>query len=133
MSEKFDNLTGRWTGRYDYPNDADAVPFEVLLDEQEGILSGDITEPNTFRRDMGAHLAATLIGDRSGFDVSFRKTYGGFDHGDDLIYEGALNGALTRIDGVWRFPSEPDWRGRFMMVRAVELRAKRAVADEVPF
>ncbi len=133
MSEKFENLTGRWTGRYDYTRDAEAVPFEVVLDDNGGVLSGDITEPNTFRRDMGAHLAATLIGDRLGFDVSFRKTYGGFDQGDDPIYEGALNDALTRIDGVWRFPDEPDWLGRFMMVRTVELRAKRAVADEVPF
>jgi hypothetical protein len=133
MGAQFENLTGRWTGRYDYDRDAAAVPFDVVLDDHAGVLSGDMTEPNTFRRDMGAHLAATLIGDRLGFDVSFRKTYGGFDQGDDPIYEGALNGDLTRIDGVWRFPDEPEWLGRFMMVRIVELRTTRSVADEVPF
>ncbi|WP_341368543.1 hypothetical protein [Yoonia sp. BS5-3] len=125
-----DTLTGRWTGRYDYGDGLGPVPFEATINEIERTLSGEITEPNTFRRDMGGHLAAIIIGTRTGFDVSFRKTYDGFEQGDDPLYAGKLNGALTRIDGTWRFPKEPMWSGRFMMVRAVDARARRRAVAE---
>ncbi|MEL6839582.1 MAG: hypothetical protein AAFP85_09835 [Pseudomonadota bacterium] len=128
MGDGGNSITGRWTGRYDYSGKAAPVPFDAALEDNAGILSGEVTEPNTFRRDMGAHLAALLLGERTGFDVSFRKTYDGFDQGDDPVYEGALNTALTRIDGFWRFPNDPHWSGRFMMVRAVDMRARRKVA-----
>lgn len=133
MGHSDNSLSGRWTGRYDYGGTAAPVPFEVVLEDSDGTLSGEITEPNTFRRDMGTYLAALLLGERAGFDVSFCKTYDGFDQGDDPVYEGALNAAMSRIDGVWRFPSDPKWCGRFMMVRAVDARARRMATAEVGF
>ncbi len=131
MVDNEKSISGRWTGRYDYGGLAAPVPFEAVLEESAGLVSGEITETNTFRHDMGAHLAAFLIGERVGVDVSFRKTYEGFDQGDDPVYEGALNTAMTRIDGVWRFPKDPKWAGRFMMVRAVDARVQRKVAAEI--
>ncbi len=133
MGEEFKSLTGAWMGRYDYEIGVPPVPFEVALIEEAGSLSGEVTEPNTFRDDMGAHLAALLIGERDGFDVSFLKTYDGFDQGEDPVYQGALNVALTRIDGMWSFPRQPNLRGRFMMVRAVAARARATQMQEAPF
>lgn len=133
MGEEYTSLTGAWMGRYDYDIGAPSVSFEAQMAEEDGHLSGDMTEPNTFRDDMGAHLAARLFGSRMGNDVSFRKTYDGFDQGDDPVYEGQLNVAMTRIDGIWRFPSDPGMRGRFMMVRAVVCRARTEQSAEIPF
>lgn len=133
MFEGSDTLCGKWTGRYDYGGMEAPVPFDVVMEDVAGALSGEITEPNTFRADIGGHLTAVLIGVRSGSDVSFRKSYDGFDQGDDPFYEGRLNGALTRIDGLWRFPKDAGMSGRFMMVRAVDVRARKAAAVEAVF
>lgn len=128
-----ETISGRWAGRYDYDNGDQPVPFEAVLEEFAGTLSGEITEPNTFRQDMGAHLAAMIVGTRTGFEVSFCKTYDGFEQGGDPVYKGMLNTALTRIDGTWRFPNEPWLQGRFMMVRAVDARARREAVVETAF
>ncbi|MEO0918979.1 MAG: hypothetical protein AAFY31_18695 [Pseudomonadota bacterium] len=124
------SLSGHWAGRYEYGVGAEPVPFEAVIAEAAGQLLGDITEPNTFHRNMGAELTATLMGQRTGRNVYFRKTYHGFDQGDDPVYEGQLNGALTRIVGTWRFPKSPSLSGRFMMVRAVDMRARQKAAAE---
>ncbi len=131
MTDIFTTLSGVWMGRYDYGEGLFPVSFEAILQEEAGALSGEITEPNTFRSDMGSDLIARLAGTRHGHDVSFRKTYAGFDQGDDPVYEGVLNGALTRIDGVWRFADHPEWSGAFMMVRAVRAKAGERAAMEV--
>ncbi|MDX8351914.1 hypothetical protein [Cognatiyoonia sp. IB215182] len=124
------SISGHWTGRYEYGLGAEPVPFEAVIAEAAGQLLGDITEPNTFHRDMGAELTATLMGQRTGHDVYFRKTYDGFDQGDDPVYEGQLNSAMTRILGRWRFPKSPALSGRFMMVRAVDISSRKETAVE---
>lgn len=125
------SLSGHWNGRYDYGWGAEPVPFEAVIEDAAGQLLGGITEPNTFHRDMGAELTATLLGQRTGHDVQFRKTYDGFDQGDDPVYEGEVNGTFTRIDGLWRFPTNPSLSGRFMMVRAVEAGVRQQAAVEM--
>ena len=128
MTDGFTTLSGAWMGRYDYGAGQCPVSFEAMLQDDAGALSGQITEPNTFRRDMGASLTASLVGDRLGYDVTFRKIYAGFDQGGDPVYEGVLNAALDRIDGMWRFSNDPQWSGRFMMIRALRVRARRKIA-----
>ncbi len=122
------DLSGRWTGRYDYQGALSPVAFEAVLDDQDGHLVGTITEPNSFASGQGPHLQASLKGNRLGSSVSFTKYYHGFDQGDDPIYDGDANAALTRISGQWRFATLPGWCGRFVMVRAPEAQARRRKA-----
>ena len=124
-------LSGRWIGRYDYTGRAlPAVAFEVVLEDARGDLKGSLTEPNGFRPDRGATLRARLIGGRDGAAVRFVKYYIGFDQDDDPHYKGAVNAALTRIEGQWWFPTIADWGGRFVMTRERVQILQRAVAVE---
>ncbi|MCY1127634.1 hypothetical protein OU426_12275 [Frigidibacter sp. RF13] len=125
MAARSDDLTGRWLGRYDYQGAAEPVPFEVDLHDAGGTLTGDITEPNSFRPDQGTILSAVLNGDHNGQRVSFLKRYVGFDQGDHPRYQGELNAARTRIEGRWHFPKSPTLTGRFVM-----MRKPRAAAEE---
>ncbi|MCF7697739.1 hypothetical protein [Loktanella sp. M215] len=126
------DLTGRWIGRYDYASRVmPAVAFEVELVEDGGDLTGMITEANGFRSDKGATLRARLIGGRNGAEVKFAKYYIGFDQDDDPHYAGTVNDALTRITGLWHFPTVGGAGGRFVMTRErvqVAVRARRMVA-----
>ncbi len=103
------------------------VPFEIEMIDADGFLSGTVSEPNTFRDDMGSTLTATIAGQRSGDQVSMRKTYNGFEQ-DDPIYEGRLNDACNRITGTFHFEILPMIQGRFVMVRAVSAKARQKVA-----
>ncbi|WP_284166004.1 hypothetical protein [Frigidibacter sp. SD6-1] len=125
MTGRNDSLTGRWLGRYDYQGAAEPVPFEVDLHDTGGSLTGDVTEPNSFRPDQGTILSAVLNGDHNGLRVSFIKRYVGFDQGDHPRYQGELNPARTRIEGRWHFPKSPAQSGRFVM-----MRKPRAAAEE---
>ncbi|MFZ3580588.1 hypothetical protein ACOI1H_00265 [Loktanella sp. DJP18] len=112
------DLSGRWIGRYDYASRVlPAVAFEVELVEDRGDLAGMITEPNGFRSDRGATLRARLIGGRDGAEVRFVKYYVGFDQDDDPHYAGRVNDALSRIEGLWHFPTVGGAGGRFVMTR----------------
>jgi hypothetical protein len=119
------SLTGRWIGRYDYDGGGPVVSFEARLVERGGALWGETVEPNTFRPDLGAELAAVLMGEREGAEVRFVKTYTGFNEGDRPRYSGHANAALTRIAGIWRIRL---MTGRFVMVR--DEPASRAKAKQ---
>ena len=112
------SLAGAWSGEYAYAvfGRGERVPFNALLGETGGALSGSIDEPNTFGDPSAARLFAHVDGERAGTRVRFTKTYdgsGGQTH--SVFYEGEANAALTRIDGVWRV----SWlRGTFFMERA---------------
>lgn len=125
MTEQHKDLTGRWMGRYEYDRGGTPTAFEAELTEAAD-LSGEMWEPNGFRKDLGAELSATLSGARTGDQVSFVKRYLGFEQGDHPIYDGTANAALTRIEGRWRFTHQPGWGGRFVMMR----KAKAAATAE---
>jgi hypothetical protein len=116
-------LTGRWWGRYEQAPGG-PVPFEAELSEDDGSITGETSEPNTFRGDMGAALTATLTGGRAGAEVNFLKQYHGFVQDDCPVYQGTANAALTRIEGQWSFPSWPGLTGRFVMMRKPQAEAK---------
>lgn len=122
----FPDLTGRWLGRFDYPSGYPPVSFEADLAEEAGLLAGQTEEPNGFRDDMGPLLQAVIEGHRSGGMVRFVKRYLGFSQGDDPVYEGTADAALTRISGTWFFVGKPGWSGRFVMMRK-PLAADRAM------
>ena len=126
------DLTGRWLGRYDYDS-GEGVPFEADLTEQDGTLTGQIDEPNTFDPDAPESLTADIRGVRQGAEVSFEKLYHGFAAVECPTYNGTLNPALTRISGTWSFRAYPGHTGRFVMMRKprTKARAKRSVAAVV--
>jgi len=131
VTDGWTTLNGRWLGRYEYSGLAgQVVAFEADVVEIRGALSGETQEPNTFRPDQGTDLTARISGRREGREVRFVKTYEGFDQGDDPVYEGQVNAALTRIVGRWHFPWSRGESGRFVMVRKPRARARVAERAE---
>ena len=119
-----DNLSGYWTGVYDYPvASRQAVPFNAVIVDVGGALSGEIVEPNTFSKTRDRELFASLSGTRQGNAVHFIKTYERVPQGGhSLAYQGTLDGSGTRIDGTWRVHAL--WSGPFVMNRSSGKKAK---------
>jgi hypothetical protein len=115
------SLTGAWSGAYRYPHGAETV-FNAQIEEVGGAFIGTTQEPNQL--DAGpAVLTADIEGVRSGASVSFTKFY----HTRDwyaIRYEGAVDEALTRIEGRWSIPRSGS--GAFFMVRDDEGEAAEA-------
>ncbi len=111
------NLTGIWNGLYTYP-DGRSTSFVATLIESGGALSGTTHEPGSRPDGGGATLYANLVGSRRDGAVSFTKTYDrpGLYHQSPVLYEGALNGEGTEIEGRWTIIQV--WSGKFLMVRA---------------
>lgn len=123
------SLSGAWSGEYGYDISAkENVPFNAVMGDSGGVLTGTIDEPNTFGDPGAARLFATIEGTRAGREVRFAKTYngaGGVRH--VVIYQGEANDDFTRIDGVWR----ASWqRGPFYMTRAAPAAAEESVERE---
>jgi hypothetical protein len=127
-------LTGQWIGRfsYDQAHLGNPVAFEVTLREIGGSLTGESTEPNTFRPEPLTALRATITGWREGGNVGWRKTYGDFVQGDSPAYSGVVNAAETRIIGTWSFPRHPGMTGSFSMHRAPGASARRKAKMSAP-
>ena len=129
-----DNLSGFWTGVYDYPVASRApVPFNAVIEDVAGALGGEIIEPNTFSPAKDRELFASLAGRRDGKAVHFVKTYEEVPRGGhSIVYRGTLDAAGTRIDGTWR--ANAFWSGAFVMNRSagkaatVEDKSKLALA-----
>ncbi|MEZ5714147.1 MAG: hypothetical protein R3D85_02585 [Paracoccaceae bacterium] len=99
------DLSGDWTGVYDYGGDGpDAVPFTATLIDVGGVIWGDTQEPNSFAPSAGPELIAEISGTRSGAELRFRKAYlGNPEGGDDPIhYAGHVSAGGKRIEGRWR-------------------------------
>jgi len=125
------NLTGHWSGRFEYvPRGFPICAFDARLDDVSGTLQGDITEPNSFRPDLGPFLHAEMIGEHKSGQVTFRKHYLEFDQGDFPVYRGTLDESGFRIEGRWSFRGAPYWSGSFVMVRAPEMTRAERVATQ---
>jgi hypothetical protein len=111
------NLTGVWNGLYTYP-DGRSTAFVATLIESGGSLSGTTHESSILSAGGGATLYASLAGSRSDATVSFIKTYDQPDafHRSPIVYEGALNGDGTEIEGRWTIAEV--WSGKFLMIRS---------------
>lgn len=115
-----ENLSGFWTGVYDYPDGSrQAVAFNVVIEDKDGTLTGEIIEPNTFSPVADRELFAHLAGAREGSAVHFVKTYEKVKRGGHSIsYEGTLDASCTRIEGIWRAVGvRLPWSGPFIMNR----------------
>ncbi len=120
------NLTGIWNGLYTY-QDGRSTSFVATLIESGGALSGTTHEPSTLAGSSGATLYACVAGFRRDASVTFTKTYDRPDvfHQSPILYEGALNGDGTEIEGRWTIARV--WSGKFLMIRSPgqEMKATR--------
>ncbi|HEY1605223.1 MAG TPA: hypothetical protein VGF77_06455 [Allosphingosinicella sp.] len=105
------DLSGRWSGLYNYPHSMPPTPFEAEIRDQGGRIAGETIEPG---RDGTMH--AMIAGRRAGCDVHFVKTY------DDLLpdgapvdYRGAVAESGDEIHGRWEIAG--NWSGTFLMIR----------------
>lgn len=126
------DLTGRWTGVYFYPLDAESNPFDTLpptpfdaeIIDRQGVLTGAITEPDTLAPEPTEVLTARLIGSHLDGEVAFTKhpdsagaVFGDFDIPHAIEYLGLLSPDANSIAGEWHILG--DWSGAFRMQRKV--------------
>jgi hypothetical protein len=123
------NLTGIWHGQYSYPSAKPPTPFVATILDQDGALTGGITERNTLPPNTGEPLAASLAGARAGSMVAFTKRYDETDpRYTTVAYEGTLNADFTEVEGSWNVKG---WGGRFLMIRGATQGAPVHIAVEV--
>ena len=124
------DLSGRWTGIYNYPALFPPNMFEAEIRDEGGAISGVITQPREFFEGPGPSQQAVIEGRREGGTLTFVKFY------DDLNrptphYRGAIQPGGNEIEGEWTIPG--DWSGTFLMIRgAGETEAiERRVSERV--
>lgn len=126
------NLSGDWTGVYDYGLEGqDAVPFTATVIDVGGVVWGDTQEPNTFARGAGPELMAEISGTRSGFELHFRKAYLGNPEGGEypIHYAGHVLVGGKRIEGNWRINMPgTTFGGPFVMTRITGVAVSREFA-----
>ncbi|MEM1302885.1 MAG: hypothetical protein AAGH17_09900 [Pseudomonadota bacterium] len=104
-------------GRYSYVTQArPPVAFNAVLSDEDGALSGETIEPNTFKGMNIDSLIAGIIGVREGTMVKWSKNYSDFD-GSRIEYEGLINPNFTRVEGRWAFANAPWDHGTFVLMR----------------
>ncbi len=136
------DLSGRWTGVYFYPLDAELNPFDTLpptpfdaeIVDNGGNLSGEISEPDTMGPEPTALLRATMTGSHVNGEVVFTKHPGSpgdefndFEIPDAIEYLGTLSLDGNSISGRWHILD--DWSGAFRMQRRT---VEEAVYEEAP-
>jgi hypothetical protein len=124
------DLTGEWSGIYNYPRLYPPNAFEASIRDAGGVITGVIRQPGEFFEPAGTHQHAVIEGTRQGSLVRWVKIY------DDLNrapprYEGRIQPGGDEIEGEWHHPG--DWSGTFLMVRSRKELAgeEREVGEEV--
>ena len=124
------DLTGEWSGIYNYPSLLPPNSFEASIRDSGGIITGVIRQPGEIIEPPGIHQHAVIEGARSGNLVRWIKIY------DDLKrspphYEGRIQPGGDEIEGEWHHPG--DWSGTFLMVRRRGAKAaeERKVGEEL--
>jgi len=123
MARKADlDLTGRWSGMFNYPHSMPPTPFEAVIRDSGGFIAGETIE--TGRR--GGTLQAMVEGRRQGNRVRFAKIYDEAPRAAYRIdYVGTITDGGDEIHGTWQIPG--NWGGTFLMVR--EGGAEEEVAE----
>jgi hypothetical protein len=103
------DVAGEWIGAYGYEDGRAAVPFVLTVSQNGKIITGHITEVQTFGdRSVSGKLGANIVGSVDGHVVAFTKTYdgtGGQIH--SINYRGTLvveNNTMFMF-GTWRLDS----------------------------
>ena len=124
------DLTGEWSGIYNYPAHYPPNSFEASIRDSGGVISGVIRQPGEFFEPAGIMQHAVIEGSRDRSMVRFVKMY------DDLSrptphYQGVIQLGGDEIEGEWTIPG--DWSGTFLMVRGgkAEEAEEREVGEEI--
>ncbi|HKR25393.1 MAG TPA: hypothetical protein VJS15_09055 [Allosphingosinicella sp.] len=120
------DLSGQWSGIFNYPSMFPPNSFEATIRDVGGVITGLITQPREVFDAPGPSRQAVIEGNRSGSTLSFVKIY------DDLErptphYHGTIQPGGDEIEGEWTIPG--DWSGTFLMIRGS--RAGESVARRV--
>ena len=124
------DLTGEWSGIYNYPAHYPPNSFEASIRDSGGVITGVIRQPGEFFEPAGIIQHAVIEGSREGSAVRFVKMY------DDLSrptphYSGTIQPGGDEIEGEWTIPG--DWSGTFLMVRGGKAKAEEEleVGEEI--
>lgn len=124
------DLTGEWSGIYNYPRLYPPNNFEASIRDAGGIITGVIRQPGEVMEPPSIVQHSVIEGCRNGSEVRWVKIY------DDLTratphYRGTIQPGGDEIEGDWHIPG--NWGGTFMMVRARRTKAKeeRKVSENV--
>ncbi|HYD24799.1 MAG TPA: hypothetical protein VEB68_08370 [Croceibacterium sp.] len=117
------DLTGEWSGIYNYPAHLPPNTFEASLRDSGGIITGVIRQPGEIIEPPGIVQHSVINGSREGSTVRWIKLY------DDLSratphYHGRIQPGGDEIEGEWTIPG--DWSGTFLMIRRGRAEAKEA-------
>jgi hypothetical protein len=123
------DLSGRWTGMFNYPGPFPPVAFEAELVDRDGAIGGTISEPD----ESAGILHSIVDGAREGSAVSFTKVYEDEERmPEPVFYSGSVQPDGNEISGRWEIAGH--WSGTFLMVRnpgATE-PAEEVVEEAVP-
>ena len=124
------DLSGQWSGIYNYPAHYPPNTFEATIRDTGGLITGIINQPGEFFEPPGTVQHAVIEGRREGSQLSFIKMY------DDLgrptpHYHGVIQAGGDEIEGEWTIPG--DWSGTFLMVRGPRAGAtiERKVTEKI--
>ena len=124
------DLSGQWSGLYNYPRRFPPNSFEATIRESAGLLVGETTETDQWPpHDV---LTAMITGNRTGSEVAFTKVYDDLDHsGLVILYRGTIQVGGDEIEGEWDIPGV--WSGTFLMVRGPRTKAsvERRVTEKI--
>lgn len=109
------DVTGRWEGIFNYPQNLPPNGFVATLIEQAGVITGDTDEASDRDVDLGATLPAVITGERVGSAVRFTKRYDDRVCAHPVDYAGTLSPEGDEIVGEWTISGI--WSGSFIMVR----------------
>jgi hypothetical protein len=117
------DLSGRWTGVYFYPEDAEfnandnlpATPFTAELSDRNGHVTGTTLEPDLLGSPGAPPITATIEGDRLGGRLIFTKFPEGDRQTHTIDYDGDISEDGDTIEGRWIIHG--DWSGAFRMQR----------------
>jgi hypothetical protein len=126
------DLSGRWSGFYNYSAHAPPTPFETELRDNGGLLSGIVTEPGDTVDSRGMTLNAIIEGERVGSSVRFLKRYDYLPRAYYVVdYRGTLAPDGDEIEGEWAIAG--DGSGTFLMIRdaGAEETAGQEASEEV--
>ncbi|HET9427954.1 MAG TPA: hypothetical protein VFO69_06300 [Allosphingosinicella sp.] len=109
------DLSGEWTGIFNYPVSEPSVAFEATIHDSSGTISGTTTEVARTAVSPAQRLDAVIDGRREGRSVQFIKMYDQTDDEYDVVqYSGSLDPEGDEIAGTWQVAG---MSGTFLMVR----------------
>jgi hypothetical protein len=124
------DLSGKWSGIYNYPADFPPNLFEAVIRDVGGRIAGEISQPGEFFEPPGTVRTAMIDGRREGSTLSFVKYYDDPDR-PTPHYRGTIQPGGDEIQGEWTIPG--DWSGTFLMIRGSRAKAveERKLEEEV--